>query len=268
MKSKGGSSMVEISGKKIIAIFGFYNILIDDNTLLDDKFIKDIKEIFKKGGIWLIIPENLYKKCNINIIELIRKEFTFYYNDLAGKKLIFVKSKNQSYPPAPNANIGTHVIIMSSDNNVLVTMEKNENNDSKISIPGGHMDLTDDGIENTLIREFGEEITKKIKINKNDLQLVLVRFIPDFPRLGHLYKNKDIWFLYKLVLSEKKIKEIILNYKKNNEVSGVKLLSIDELSKSVNWMTNDVVQALKNSRINKKESNKAYNDNYGFFFTS
>lgn len=259
-----------INGKEIHPIFNFYNIIIKTKKDVDAKFVTELEELTKKvkknkKGIWLRIPENIYQKIDIELLQLLQKEFTFYYNDSIEKNLIFLATKLSSYPPMPNANIGSHLIIMTSDNQILVTVEDDGKGNDKISLPGGHIDSSDNGIKNALLREFGEEVTKEVKINHDKLQLATIRLVPSFQRLSNMFSNQDVWFLYKLELSLLEIKKIIKTFKQNNEVKTLKLMSLDVLSKEVGWLTKDVVKALKNSNIHTYQTNKAYKDYPGFF---
>jgi len=261
-----------INGTKLEPIFNFYTIIIKSSKTINDNFINELEKLIKKvkttnKGIWLSLPELLYKKIDIKLLLLLQKEFTFYYNDIMNNNLIFIATKLKTYPPAPNTNIGTHLMITTKDNSILTTIENDGKTNTKISLPGGHIDLSDNGIEKALIREFGEEITKNININKNQLKLLTIRHIPMFPRLGNIYKNQDIWFLYKLELSKNDINKIIKNFKINNEVKSLKLVNIDILSENVNWLTKDIIKAIKeNNNINIHNSKKAYGNNQGFFF--
>lgn len=259
-----------INGHKIVPIFNFYNILIDN--AIDGNFIKDLSKLVKKvkankQGIWLKIKEETYKKINLELLQLIQKEFNFYYNDINDNYIIFSCTKLTNYPPAPNTNIGTHLMIMTPDNKVLTTIEDDGKGGEKISLPGGHIDLNDNGVQNALIREFGEEITKSIKINKNKLKLVTVRQISEFPRLGNMFKNQDIWFLFKLELSNNDCNKIIKKYKKNQEVKEIELMEINTIAKKVSWLSKDLINAINNdSNINIHNSDNAYNGIPGLFF--
>ena len=266
--------METFNGIQLKPVFNFYTISISKNTkdINKDNFFIELEALTKKvkstkKGIWLKIDENVYKKLDVKLLQLLQKEYTFYYNDINEKNLIFVATKLKTYPPAPNTNIGTHLMIMTPDNQVLTTIEDDGQGNNKISIPGGHIDLDDNGIQNALIREFGEEVTESIKINKNKLKLVTLRQIPSFPRLGNIYKNQDIWFLYTLELSKSDCNKIISSYKQNNEAKSLQLMNLETLSKKVDWLTKDIVTALKcNCDVLIHHANKAYKDIEGYFF--
>ena len=262
------------NGTQLTPVFNFYTIIITKNTknINTDRFFLDLEGLTKKvkstkKGIWLKIDGSIYKKLEIKLLQLLQKEYTFYYNNTHENTLIFVATKLTSYPPAPNTNIGTHLMIMTPENQVLITVEDDGKGNDVISIPGGHIDLNDNSIQDAMLREFGEEVSKNIKINKNQLKLATLRQIPQFPRLGNLYKNQDIWFLYTLELSKNDCNKIIHSYKKNNEVKSVRLIDLETLSKKVGWLSKDICTALKNnSNINIHYSNNAYNNNEGFFY--
>jgi len=266
------------NGNQLSPVFNFYTIVISKNSkdVNKDNFFIELEALTKKvkstkKGIWLKIDENIYKKLDIKLLQLLQKEYTFYYNDINEKNLIFVATKLKTYPPAPNTNIGTHLMIMTPDNQVLTTIEDDGQGNDIISLVGGHIDLNDNGIHNSIhnamIRKLGEEITKSIKINKSKIQLVTLRQIPSFPRLGNMYKNQDIWFLYKLELSKSDCNKIITSYKQNNEVKSLQLMDLATLSKKVDWMTKDIVTALKcNCDVLIHHANKAYKDIEGYFF--
>lgn len=266
--------METFNGIQITPVFNFYTIVITKNTkdVNKDKFFLELEYLTKKvkstkKGIWLRIEESIYKKLDIKLLQLLQKEYTFYYNDTNENNLIFVATKLKNYPPAPNTNIGTHLMIITPDNQILTTIEDDGKGNDKISIPGGHIDLDDNGIQNAMIREFGEEVSKNIKINKNKLKLVTLRQVPSFPRLGDIYKNQDIWFLYTLELSKSDCNKIISSYKKNDEVKSLQLMDLDTLSKKVGWLSKDILTALKcNCDVKIHHSKNAYNNNEGYFF--
>jgi len=270
--------MEEINGQKVTPVFNFYNIIINKQNTIKSSFDIELDTLVKKvkstkKGIWLKIDESIYQKIDVKLLQLIQKEFTFYYNDTNEKYLIFVATKLKTYPPAPNTNIGTHLMIMTPDNNILTTIEDDGKGNTIVSLPGGHIDLDDNGIVNALHRQFGEEVTKNIKINKKNLKLVTIRQVPLFPRLGSLFKNQDVWFLYKLELSKADCNKIIKNFEKNEEVKTLELMTLDELKTKVGWLTKDIVDALQNSNgsngdssMNIHHSKKAYNDSEGYFF--
>jgi len=138
-----------------------------------------------------------------------------------------------------------------------------------VSLPGGHMDLEDNGIINSLNRKFGEEVVKDIKINKSKLKLVTIRQVPSFSRLGDLFKNQDVWFLYKLELSKSDCNKIINSFEINEEVKTLKLMNLEELSSKVDWLSKDIIQALHNStttNFTMHYSKKAYKNSEGYFF--
>ena len=185
--------METFNGNQLSPVFNFYTISINKNTkdINKDNFFIELTALTKKikstkKGIWLRIDENVYKKLDVQLLQLLQKEYTFYYNDTNEKNLIFVATKLKTYPPAPNTNIGTHLMIMTPDNQVLTTIEDDGRGNDIISLVGGHVDLNDNGIHNSIhnaiIRNIGEETTKSIKINKSKIQLVTLRQIPSFPR--------------------------------------------------------------------------------------
>jgi 8-oxo-dGTP pyrophosphatase MutT (NUDIX family) len=158
-------------------------------------------------------------------------------------------------------------MIMTPDNQILTTIEDDGKGNDIISIPGGHIDLGENGIQNAMIREFGEEITKSIKINESKLKIVTIRQVPLFPRLGNIYKNQDIWFLYTLELSKSDCNKIISNYKKNGEAKSLQLINLEALTKKVGWLSKDIFTALKcNCDVKVHHSKNAYNNNEGYFF--
>ena len=265
-----------INGKSISPVFNFYNIVISKDTkdINKDHFFNELEALTKKvksskKGIWLKIEETIYKKLDIKLLQLLQKEYTFYYNDTNENSLIFVATKLKTYPPAPNTNIGTHLMIMTPDKKILTTIEDDGKGNDIISIPGGHIDLgdSDNGIQNAMIREFGEEITTSIKINKNKLKLVTLRQVPLFPRLGNMYKNQDIWFLYQIELSKSDCNKIISSYKQNGKAKSLELMDLETLSKKVNWLSKDIFTALKcNCDVKIHHSKNAYNNNEGYFY--
>jgi hypothetical protein len=266
--------METFNGVQLTPVFNFYTIVISKNSkdITKEHFFLELEALTKKvkstkKGLWLRIEESIYKKIDINLLQLLQKEYTFYYNDTNENNLIFVATKLKTYPPAPNTNIGTHLMIMTPDNQVLITIEDDGKGNDKISIPGGHIDLDDNGIQNELIREFGEEVTESIKINKNKLKLVTLRQVPSFPRLGNMYKNQDIWFLYQLEVSKSDCNKMISNYQKNNEVKSLQLMDLETLSKKVGWLSKDILTALKcNCDVKIHHSKNAYNNSEGYFF--
>lgn len=264
--------MENINGHQLLPIFNFYNIMINKDNNIKPNFDKELETLSKKvkstrKGIWLKIEESIYQNLDVKLLQLLQKEFKFYYNDTNDKYLIFVCTKLKNYPPAPNTNIGTHLMITTPDNNILTTIEDDGKGKTIVSLPGGHIDLEDNGIVNALIRQFGEEIVKNIKINKNKLKLVTIRQVPSFARLGNLYKNQDLWFLYKLELSKTDCNKIINNFKSNQEVKTLKLMKLEELTSKVDWLTKDIIDALQNSsNFSIHNSKKAYKDLEGSFF--
>jgi hypothetical protein len=266
--------MEEINGQRVMPVYNYYIIVIDKQNSIKSNFDNELEALVKKvksskKGIWLKIEESIYQKIDIKLLQLLQKEFTFYYNDKNDKCLIFVATKLKNYPPSPNTNIGTHLMIMTPDNNILTTIEDDGNGNTIVSLPGGHIDLDDNGIINALHRQFGEEVTKNIKINKKNLKLVTIRQVPLFPRLGNLYKNQDIWFLYKLELSKADCNKIIKNFEKNEEVKTLELMTLDELKTKVSWLSKDIVSALESSASNTIDihhSKKAYNNSEGYFY--
>ena len=269
--------METFNGQQLTPIFNFYTIIITKNIkdINGDSFFREFLDLTKKvknnkKGIWLKISESIYKKLDIKLLQLLQNEYSFYYNDTNENNLIFVATKLKTYPPAPNTNIGTHLMIMTPDNQLLTTVEDDGKGNDIISIPGGSINLgdSDNGIENAIIREFGEEITKSIKINKNKLKLVTLRQVPLFPRLGNMYKNQDIWFLYRLELSKNDCNKIISNYKQSNGgAKSLQLMNLETLSKKVNWLSKDILVALKcNCDVKIHHSENAYNNNEGYFY--
>jgi hypothetical protein len=268
--------METFNGIQLTPVFHFYTIIINKDTknINKDKFFLELEEFTKKvkstkKGLWLRIEESIYKKLDIKLLQLLQKEYTFYYNDTNENNLIFVATKLKTYPPAPNTNIGTHLMIMTPDHQILITTEDDGKGNDYISIPGGHIDLgdSDNGIQNAMIREFGEDITKSIKLNKNKLKLVTLRQVPLFPRLGNMYKNQDIWFLYTLELSKSDCNKIISSYKQNGKAKSLQLMDLETLSKKVNWLSKDIFTALKcNCDVKIHHSENAYNNNEGYFY--
>ena len=267
------------NGQQLTPVYNFYTIIITKTTkdINSDKFCDELLALTKKikstrKGIWLKIDEPVYKKLDIKLLQLLQKEYTFYYNDNNEHSLIFVASKLKTYPPAPNTNIGTHLMIMTPDNQILTTIEDNGKGDNIISMPGGYINLDDEnGIINALIREFGEEVSKNIKLNKSKLKLITIRHVPLFPRLGNIYKNQDIWFLYKLELSLADCTKIInsasANNTKNEDVKSLQLMDITTISKKVKWLSKDIINALhKHNDINIYNSKTAYHNNEGYFY--
>ena len=121
------------NGQQLTPVYNFYTIIITKTTkdINSDKFCDELLALTKKikstrKGIWLKIDEPVYKKLDIKLLQLLQKEYTFYYNDNNEHSLIFVASKLKTYPPAPNTNIGTHLMIMTPDNQILTTIEDNE----------------------------------------------------------------------------------------------------------------------------------------------
>jgi len=266
--------METINGKQVQPVFNFYNVVINKENNIKDNLCNELAHLAKKvkatkKGIWLKIEESIYQKIDINLLQLLQKEFKFYYNDTNDKYLIFVCTKLKSYPPAPNTNIGSHLMIMTPDNNILTTIEDDGKGGTIVSLPGGHMDLEDNGIINSLNRKFGEEVVKDIKINKSKLKLVTIRQVPSFSRLGDLFKNQDVWFLYKLELSKSDCNKIINSFEINEEVKTLKLMNLEELSSKVDWLSKDIIQALHNStttNFTMHYSKKAYKNSEGYFF--
>jgi hypothetical protein len=269
--------METFNGQQLTPVFNFYTIVITKNNkdVNKDNFSLELETLTKKvkstkKGIWLKIDETIYKKLDIKLLQLLQKEYTFYYNDTNENNLIFVATKLKTYPPAPNTNIGTHFMIMTPDNQILTTIEDDGKGNDIISIPGGQIDVNDNdnGIEQAIMREFGEEITKSIKINKSKLKLVTLRQVPLFPRLGNMYKNQDIWFLYTLELSKSDCNKIITHYKQSNGgAKSLQLMNLETLSKKVGWLSKDIFTALKcNCDVKIHHSKNAYNNNEGYFY--
>ena len=266
--------METFNGQQLKPVFNFYTINITKNTqnVNEITFLKELLALTKKvkstnKGIWFKIDDTIYKNLHAKFLQLLQKEYTFYYNDINENNLIFVATNLKSYPPAPNTNIGTHLMIMTSDNQILTTIEDDGEGNDIISLPGGHLDLGENGIENMMIREFGAEITKSIKINKSKLKLVTVRQIPLFPRLGNMYKNQDIWFLYKLELSKSDCNKIISSYKQNGDAKSLELIDLLTLSKKVSWLSKDIYNALKcNCDVKIHPTKNAYNNIEGYFY--
>jgi hypothetical protein len=268
--------METFNGTKLTPVFNFYTIVITKNTkdVNKEHFFLELEALTKKvkstkKGIWFKIDESIYKKLDIKLLQLLQGEYTFYYNDTNENNLIFVATNLKTYPPAPNTNIGTHLMIMTPDKQILTTIEDDGKGNNNISLPGGHIDLgdSDNGIQNAMIREFGEDIAKSIKMNNKKLKLVTLRQVPLFPRLGNMYKNQDIWFLYTLELSKSDCNKIISNYKKDGEAKSLQLMNLETLSKKVNWLSKDIFTALKcNCDVKIHHSKNAYNNNEGYFY--
>jgi len=270
--------METINGNQLTPYFNFYTIVINKQNTIKPAFFAELENLVikvnkSKKGIWLKIDESIYQKLDIKLLQLLQKEFKFYYNDTNTKCLIFVATKLKTYPSAPNTNIGTHLMIMTPDNNVLTSIENNGKGGTYITLPGGNIDLSDnDGIQNTLFREFGEEITKHIKINKKNLKLVTIRHIPEFQRLGNLYRNQDMWFLYKLELSKVDCSKIIKHFKESEKTKQLQLMSLKDVGKNVSWLSKDIIDALhcndidNGSNMSIYHSKTAYNDSEGYFF--
>eukprot|EP00928_Gymnodinium_smaydae_P032610 TRINITY_DN23569_c0_g1_i1.p1 TRINITY_DN23569_c0_g1~~TRINITY_DN23569_c0_g1_i1.p1 ORF type:complete len:299 (-),score=30.74 TRINITY_DN23569_c0_g1_i1:86-946(-) len=234
--------------------FGFYNISVEDKTKLGvvQKHLPKLQAATReKGGVWLVLPQALLRKEGRSLLD----DFDIYYSDRATGRTVLVYGSPQALehvPPHPSANIGTHIVLIAEETGrapgqealVLVTVEHDGRGGEMMSLPGGHLDMSDAGITSGLLREVAEEVGQPELLTKfrERLGVAAIRFVPNFKRLGGTFVGQDVWFLFSCVVPKAVLDKYCERRKVNCEVKTVQLERLNSIQ--AGWLTPEIRSAI------------------------
>eukprot|EP00928_Gymnodinium_smaydae_P097879 TRINITY_DN8972_c0_g1_i1.p1 TRINITY_DN8972_c0_g1~~TRINITY_DN8972_c0_g1_i1.p1 ORF type:complete len:305 (-),score=34.72 TRINITY_DN8972_c0_g1_i1:222-1085(-) len=234
--------------------YGFYNIRVEDKARLRvvQKHVAMLKAATRqKGGVWLVLPQTMLRTEACFLL----KDFEIYYADRAtGRVVLVLGSPNalQRVPPNPSANIGTHIVLIAEESHraagqealVLVTIEHDGKGGTMVSLPGGHLEMSDGGISSGLLREVAEEVGQPELLSqfRQRLGVAAIRFVPNFKRLGGTFTSQDVWFMFACVVPKAVLDQYCAKHQANSEVKRAQLARLDSIQ--AGWLTPEIRAAI------------------------